>query len=107
MSGAGDLNTPLTFRRPTYSFSTTNEKQAAYDDAFTVWGEKISESAALFVAAQKRHAEVSVVYRIRYRGGIAPDMQFVAGRRTYEIVQPIVDEKDRHQWLLVAGKDVV
>jgi SPP1 family predicted phage head-tail adaptor len=104
--GAGQLNTVITFRRNTPTKDSTGQMIDSWADAFSVYAEKITEGGREFYAAQKRNAEVTAVYRIRFRRGIDTKMRVRHGCDEYEILPPLVDEKNKHQWLLVSVKSV-
>lgn len=104
---AGKLDQRITFQRFTRAYDTVNQPIDTWGDAATVWAEVISEGGREFYAAQKKNAETTIVFRIRFTRVVNSRMRIKYGNRIFEILPPINDVNGRKTELLISAKEVV
>ncbi len=104
---AGRLDRVITFRRKSVAYDGLNEAIPTWADAFTVWAQIMTEDGREFFAAQKKNAETTVVFRVRYNATINETMRIKYDNRTYEIIPPINNKNAKHRELLVSAKEVI
>ena len=97
----------------------------AYDGAVDAYGDPMPEddahwtpvatvSASIdalrgrdFFAAEQAQSEVTHKLICRYRAGITSAMRIVMGDRRFDIVPPVRDPEERHQYLVLMVKELV
>jgi SPP1 family predicted phage head-tail adaptor len=104
---AGDLNTRITFLHATKTKDTAGQTIETWVDAFTVPGGKTTTGGREFYAAQKKSAETTALFTVRYTQKINVRMRIKHGNSTYEILPPLNDVDNAHVKLLVSAKEVV
>lgn len=98
---AGRLDRLITIQSCTKSqdsFKQPIESWANLATNPTAWAERRDLRGREYFQARQVNAEVTAVFRIRWRGDITTEMRIVEGATTYEIVSPPI-EIGRRQWL--------
>lgn len=103
---AGDMNRLITFQRATYTKAANGQKTPTWADAATVWAEVVTTGGKEFYAAQKKNAETSAVFKVRYTLAVNERMQIKYGNRAFEIIS-LNDVDGKHEELRISAKEVV
>lgn len=87
----GNLDPGLLDRRVTLQYSVPTRDAAGgtvadWYDAATVWAGKRPEGGGRLFAAEAKHYDATLVYRIRHRPDIGAGYRLIHGDDTYEIV---------------------
>ena len=85
MIEAGKLNKRIELLAVTYVRSTTGGMPKTYTSKGTVWAEYVVKGGREFYAAQKINAEVTALFRIRYRTDIKPDWRVKYQNREFDV----------------------
>jgi len=107
MIKAGELNQRITFQRATLTRQPGGQKTETWADAATVYAAVITTGGSEFYAAQKKNAETSAVFKIRFTNAVNVKMRIVYGRRIFHILPPINDVNAKHEIMLISAKEVV
>jgi SPP1 family predicted phage head-tail adaptor len=100
----GQLDRSVVLQAVTTTRDAAGGAVATWATFAEVWAAKNPSGGARFFAAQQKHAEASVVYRIRHRADVLPLMRLVDGAATYEITG--TDELGRAHYLDLACRAV-
>ena len=108
MIRAGDLDKRVTIQAKTVTFNAYNEPIETWSELATVWAEAITKDSKgrEFTAAQKLFAEVSIVFRIRYRADVTPVHRVVYAGRTFGILA-VEDAALTHESMLLTCREVI
>jgi SPP1 family predicted phage head-tail adaptor len=104
---AGELNTRATFLHATKTKAANGQMIDTWVDAFTVPAKKTTTGGKEFYAAQKKNAETTALFTIRYTQRVNATMRVRHGNSTFEILPPINDTDNAHVELLISAKEVV
>lgn len=85
MVDAGKLSRRITLQKPTVTRGNDGSEVHSFVSIPSVWAEHISSGGREFYAAQKINAEVTDVFRIRYRTGIYTNWRVEFGNRVLQI----------------------
>lgn len=113
---AGRLNHEITFQFKTQAFDSLNAPiDGTWADAFTVPAEKVSSTSREYFDVLKVNAEMTTLFRIRYKAGIDPDLHRIrfslnpdaspSDEQIYDIFPPIDPDGHRRE-LLIAGREI-
>jgi SPP1 family predicted phage head-tail adaptor len=108
MIRACDLDKRVTVQAKTVSYNGYNEPIETWSELATVWAQAITSGTKgrEFTAAQKLFAEVSIVFRIRYRADVTPLHRVVYAGRTFGILA-VEDAELTHECMLLTCREVV
>lgn len=106
MISAGNLTERITLQKPTVTRGGDGSEIIAYVAEKTVWVERVKTSGREFYAAQRMNAEVSEVFRIRYRSGMDTRWRVRYGTRILELT--FIDDSGRRDGeMILHCKEVV
>lgn len=98
---AGELRQRITLQQSTKSRDTMGAEVIVWVTAATVWAEKLHQSSREFFAAQKVNAEITDLFKTRFRQKVDTKMRLVYGGKTYNILgADDPDGRRRDLWLL-------
>lgn len=105
------MNSPLLDRRITLQYSVPTRDAAggsvpAWIEAATVWAGKLDSRGGRLYAAEAKHYETSLIYRIRHRVDVAEGWRLVHGDDVFEIVHAAEVGRAEHLDLFLRGIDV-
>jgi SPP1 family predicted phage head-tail adaptor len=103
---AGELNTWITFQRCTKVPDSTGQRIETWADAATVPAAKMTTGGKEYIAAQKKNAETTAVFKIRYTQAVNERMRIKQGNHIFEILPPLNDVDNKHIVLLIPAKEV-
>lgn len=106
---AGRLDRLITiqsFTKAVDAFHQPIETWANLDTNPTVWAERRDLRGREYFQAQQVNAEVTAIYRLRWRGDLTTQMRIVDSGVTYEIVSPPI-EIGRREGLELMVKAVI
>jgi SPP1 family predicted phage head-tail adaptor len=106
MISAGNLTERIALQKPTFTRGGDGSEIIAYTTEATVWAERIKTTGREFYAAQRMNAEVSEVFRIRYRSGMDTRWRVRYGTRILELTF-IDDSGKRDGEMILHCKEVV
>ncbi len=106
MIHAGDLDRRITLKGPSDTRGNDGSLRPGFLAGDEIWAEYIAEGGREFFAAQKRNAEVTAVFKIRYRSGVTARHQVVYDTRAFD-VKFVNDTGKRFGELLLECKEVV
>ena len=106
---AGRLTNRITLQRKVASGQDDyGAPQTTWADVATVWAAVEPLTGREFWAAQQVQSEASILIIIRYRSDVTPDMRAVMDSRTFSIMAPPIDWRERHEYLqLMCGEGVL
>jgi SPP1 family predicted phage head-tail adaptor len=102
----GVLNCRVDIQTPTLTVDAYNQPVESGYTSTTTWAEAVTKGGTEFYAAQKLHADCTVVFRIRYRSTVTPQCRVVYGGRTFEVLN-VNDVALRHVEMLLSCREVV
>jgi SPP1 family predicted phage head-tail adaptor len=103
---AGNLTERITLQKPTSARGGDGSETLTYAAETTVWAELIKITGREFYAAQKMNAEVTKVFRIRYRSGMDTRWRVEYGNWTMELT--FIDDSGRRDGeMILHCKEVV
>jgi SPP1 family predicted phage head-tail adaptor len=106
MISAGNLTERIILQKPTFGRGGDGSETVTYADEATVWAELMKCTGREFYAAQKINAEVTEVFRIRYRTGMDTRWRIGYGTRTLELT--FIDESGKRDGeMILHCKEVV
>lgn len=82
----GRMDQRVTLRSPVSARSASGEAVNTWVDHKTVWAERLPQSGREWYAAMARNAEVTGIFRIRYRAQVNEKWMMVCGGVSYDIV---------------------
>lgn len=98
---AGDLRNRITLQQQTKTRDAIGGEIVTWVDVATVWAEKLHQTSREFYGSQKTNAELTDLFKIRYREGVDTKMRLVFGDKIYDIIgAPDPDGRRRELWLL-------
>ena len=100
----GRLDRRVQLQSRTATQGGSGEEADGWTTFATVWASKHPMSSQRFFAAESKHAENLVRYRIRYRSDVRPLMRLVHGSASFEILG--IDEAGRQHMLDLACRAV-
>ncbi len=93
----GRLDRRVTLQSATTARNTVGDAVATWTNLATVWASKLPTSGGRMFAADAKHYEAALKYRIRHRTDTDAGMRLVHGDDTYEITA--VSEQGRKHYL--------
>ena len=93
----GKLDRRVLLQTRAISQAPDGEINGSWNTVATVWAQKKNVSSARFFAAESKHAENLISFRIRWRADVQPFMRLVHGLATFEILG--CDEQGRQHYL--------
>lgn len=103
---AGELNHRITIKQSTPTRDSYGQSVIAWSDVGALWAGVITTGGGEFYAAQKKNAETTALFTVRYTTAIDTKMQIVYGGKTYEILD-INDVNGANVELQISAKAVV
>ena len=106
MIHAGDLDRRITLKGPNDTRGDDGSVRPGYLTGDSIWAQYIAEGGREFFAAQKRNAEVSAVFKIRYRSGVNARYRVVYDSRNFDVIF-VNDTGKRFGELLLECKELM
>lgn len=103
---SGKLNRRITIQKKTSVADSSGQMIPTPVTDFSVWAQIISSGGGEFYAAQKVHAETSIVFKVRYRTDITVLKQILFGTRTFQILA-VNDVDGMKTELQISAKEVI
>jgi phage head-tail adaptor, putative, SPP1 family len=101
---AGLLKHKITIQ---HDISDGTEETKTWTNLCTVWAAKKGLTGRLYYSAAAAQSENDVIFTIRYRADIKPNMHIILGTESaYEITSEPVDIADNHQWLEIHARRI-
>lgn len=97
MSSIGKMDRRITIRQRAAGLDAFGQPSGAWEDVATVWASYRTKAGGEGQEPSQRVARQTVIFRIRYRAGIRPEMQVAWDGETFDVVD--VAEFDRRRWL--------
>jgi SPP1 family predicted phage head-tail adaptor len=95
----GALRQPLTLEAPIRTEGEGGTATLAWSVVAQVWAAIAPLTGREMVSADAVAGRVTHEVRLRFRGGVRPEMRFTIGSRMLEI-RAVLDEGERHRWLV-------
>lgn len=106
MIDAGKLDKRITLQKKTIARASDGSETITYTDVATVWAEYVVKTGREFYAAQKINAEVTALFRLRYRSNMDTRYRVDYKGRYFDILY--IDDTLRLQnEMMFACKEVV
>lgn len=106
MIRAGELNKSITFQTQSSEQDSYGAPVETWVDTTTTWAGIKTTGSREFYAALKQNAETTAVFKIRYRNDLDTAKRIKYGNRYFDILG-IADPEERHEELLISGREVV
>lgn len=103
---SGALRLVLEIQTPTVALDAFNQSVESGHTSITVRGEAITKGGTEFYAAQRLHADCTLVFRIRYRSSVTTQCRVCWSGRTFEILN-VNDVGLLHVEMLLTCREVV
>ena len=93
----GRLDRRITLSEFTATRDSVGGVVTSWDDVATVWATKVPQGGGRLYAAEAKHYEQTLLYRIRHRTDVAPGWRLTHGDDVFEITN--VEELGRRHFL--------
>jgi SPP1 family predicted phage head-tail adaptor len=88
---AGKIDRLVVLQTKSVTRNAVNEEVVDWNTLATVWAERRDLRGREYFQAQQVNAEISAVFRIRYRTDVTATMRLVESGKAYELVAPPVE----------------
>lgn len=105
MLKAGELNRQITLQTQTITADNDGFQMETWADVATVWAAVVTTGGREFYSAQKVKAEMTCLFRIRYRQDITTKMRIQYGSRIFDILS-VNDVDGARVELQISAKEV-
>ena len=98
---AGELRNQVTLQQQTKTRNAIGGEVITWATVATVWADKLHQTSREFFAAQKINAEITDLFKIRYREKVDAKMRLIFRGRIYDIIgADDPDGRRRELWLM-------
>jgi SPP1 family predicted phage head-tail adaptor len=101
----GLLNKRITFSEPTVKTDEYGNQIEQWADVKTVWAMIKTEKGSEYVSAGAERTELIYRFIVRYTTGINASMRIVYNGRTFDIIEPPINDDEANKTLTILAKE--